>query len=195
MLRRDFIAFCGTSLLGVAGVSLMKLPLAHAAAPTSVEPGRSQRIAAPLAAALRAIGTSVCRTAADELEAKQPAAIVNFHVRNAGIGPDGAALIANALMAIDPADRPGLASFSLSYNEALGDEGARLLAAALPPTLRDLGLVGCGFSDDGGSAMLQWAAAANGLQMNCIEENLFSKDMRDQFRTLANGPRSLAVYV
>ena len=78
----------------------------------------------------------------------------------------------------------------MSYN-AIGDEGASTLAASLPNTLAELGLVGCSIGDQGGGAILEWAKYASGLRMICIEDNSMSAQMCNQFTSL----RGMSVFV
>tara|TARA_E500000331_G_scaffold258878_1_gene249734 strand:+ start:45 stop:383 length:339 start_codon:yes stop_codon:yes gene_type:complete len=101
-----------------------------------------------------------------------------------GIDSSCAVKIANALKFVSPEAAAMLASFSLSYSTVLGDAGAIALAGALPPTLRDLGLVGCNIGDLGGLALHRWARTAEGLKMICIEHNQISADLKLRFQNL-----------
>ena len=74
-----------------------------------------------------------------------------------------------------------LSSISFSYNSALGDAGAKALAAHLPKSLTELGMVDCGLQDEGGLALLEWAKTAPKLRMICIEQNAFSEEARRAF--------------
>lgn len=137
-----------------------------------------------LAQALREIGEPACIAVAERLENRDPGGDgFNFHVRGSGIGSAGAVKIAKALKSVSPEAATMLASFSLSYNAA-GDVGAMALACALPPTLRDLGLVGCNIGDAGGMALHEWARGAQGLKMICIENNQISADLKSRFQRL-----------
>lgn len=148
-----------------------------------------------LQSALRDIGTTQSIAAAENLvQSASGSANRSIHLRSLGIEQDGTALIAKALTSISDLERARLRSFSLSYNE-IGDAGAHALAAALPETLGELGLVGCSVSDDGGEAILDWVRTASGLRMICIEGNAMSKRMRDRFTGLRRTSPNLAVYV
>ena len=145
--------------------------------------------------ALYLIGSSASRKAADDLGQRAfGSSGFSFHLRRADITADGAAIVGNALASLSQVERARLRSFSLSYNE-IGDDGAIALAAALPETLRELGMVGCSISDRGGEELRKWAANAQGLGMICIEGNAMSKAMRDEYIQLGKSSPSLAVFV
>ena len=141
--------------------------------------------------ALRAIGSDLTKAVADNL-AKGVIGLptLNVHLRNANMTAADAKLIANALDRTPVLELARLGSFSLSYN-AIGDEGASTLAASLPATLTELGLVGCSIGDQGGGAILEWAKYAIGLRMICIEDNSMSAQMHKQFASL----RGMSVFV
>jgi len=144
-----------------------------------------------LQVALREIGSDVTKTAADNLaRIAVSSAALNLHLRNAKMTAADVKLIANALDRTPVSELARLVSFSLSYN-AIGDDGASTLAASLPATLTELGLVGCSIGDKGGGAILEWAKYANGLRMICIEDNSMSDQMRKQFGSL----RGMSVFV
>jgi hypothetical protein len=144
-----------------------------------------------LQVALREIGSDVTKTAADNLaRIAVSSAALNLHLRNAKMTAADVKLIANALDRTPVSELARLVSFSLSYN-AIGDDGASTLAASLPATLTELGLVGCSIGDKGGGAILEWAKYANGLRMICIEDNRMSDQMRKQFGSL----RGMSVFV
>ncbi len=148
-----------------------------------------------LQSALRSIGSDAAIDAADDLaRVGKGAGGISFHMRRSKLTLDHTALIARALTLLSDQERARLGSFSLSYND-IGDQGAQVLAAALPETLSDLGLVGCSIGDKGGEAVLRWARRASGLRMICIESNALSKGLRDQFSALRSGPGSVAVFV
>lgn len=148
-----------------------------------------------LQSALRTIGSTTCKDAADDLARRATnSPNVTLHLRRAGLSAYGAGLFANSLAFLSSQERARLHSFSLSYNE-IGDRGAITLAGALPETLNELGLVGCSIADKGADALLQWAAGAQGLGMICIEGNPMSKTMRDRFVQLRRSSPGLAVFV
>jgi len=125
-----------------------------------------------LQSALRAIGSDVTMAAVDNLaNSAFSSSVLNVHLRNARITARDVNLLANALNMTPASALIRLGSFSLSYN-AIGDEGASILANSLPNTLTELGLIGCSIRDNGGEAILKWAKDANGLRMVCIENNI-----------------------
>lgn len=157
---------------------------------------KAKIVVTTLAKALRSIGSSVCRAAADKLEASQGnRANVYFHLRDAALNASDALIIAEALKSLPEASSSALASISLSYNRALGDAGAIAMAQSLPPTLRELGLVNCGIGDAGGEALLKWAQQAPGLRIMCIEDNNISQRIRLQFIALARKNAALWIVV
>ncbi|MGK0168643.1 MAG: hypothetical protein ACI9W2_000360 [Gammaproteobacteria bacterium] len=120
---------------------------------------------------------------------------VPLHLRSAGLNASDAALIANALRSLTDADASSLSSLSLSYNQDIGDLGAIRLARGLPRSLPELGLVDCKISDAGAAALLEWAGQSTRPRMLCIEGNDFSHKVAARFRTLAQTPVNLSVYV
>ena len=145
--------------------------------------------------ALRAIDSNVTKVAADTLT-NYPASFValDLHLRNAKIAAADVYLIANALDRISVSELARLGSLSLSYN-AIGDEGANAIANALPNSLTELGLVRCSIGDQGGEAILDWAKCANGLRIICIEDNIMSVKLRNQFGSLRDASPSISVFV
>lgn len=188
----------GFAAVGVAGAGLSAL---GASKPAASQTARRQvagagLLAASLAHALRSIGTDLCRTAAARLDRRaQTGEAFSFALRGAGIDAAGARLIADALGSVSDRERAALTSFSLSYNPAIGDAGTIALARALPPTLGELGLVGCGFGDAGGEALFRWATAAPGLRMICIENNKLSAEIKSRISSLSDGPGNVFVVV
>ena len=139
-------------------------------------------------------GSDAAKNAADNLTqnaASSPS--VNFHLRNAGFSADDVKLIANILGMMPARELARLRSFSLS-DIIIGDEGAKALAATLPKTLTELGLVGCALGDQGGKAILEWAKYASGLRMICIEGNRLSHGLRTQFGDLQNTSPGMSVF-
>ncbi|NNK78979.1 MAG: hypothetical protein HKP40_09740 [Litoreibacter sp.] len=186
--RRKFFITVGLSSMSLTGLTgiLMASELPDLNALTLEQ---------SLESALRKIGTTRCVAAADTLA--QPHSVpspISIHLRSAGIDEAGAARIARALTSLSEAERSRLHSFSLSYN-GIGDIGALAMAASLPETLGELGLVGCSIGDDGGEAILNWAKNATGLRMICIEGNAMSQEMRERFTGLRKTSPNMAVYV
>jgi len=77
----------------------------------------------------------------------------------------------------------------------IGDDGAINLAATLPDTIYELGMVACSISDPGGEELLKWAANAKGLGMICVEGNKMSEKMRDRYTRLDKSSPALTVFV
>lgn len=149
---------------------------------------------AALAIALRRCGTAAGLTAARRLDAEGTDGPLTVHLRDADLDAVGAQHLARAFASVAPEQAARLRSFSLSYN-AIGDAGAVALAAALPLTLSDLGLVSCGLGDGGMTAMLEWSKRATGLRMICIENNAPSNTLRDKFASFGRARSGLSVYI
>ena len=52
---------------------------------------------------------------------------------------------------------------------------------SMPVNVKEIGCVGCGITDVGGQAILEWMKTSSHLQMICIEQNNFSDDLKQQF--------------
>lgn len=166
------------------------------ALPALANETRTNALAAKLATALRSIGGPVCNDAAQRLEATAPdARNISLHLRRADLTKSDTFVLAHALQSLTGREAAALGSFSMSYNPDMEDAGALALARALPRTIREVGLVGCDLGDEGGSALIEWAATATGLQMICVEDNKFSGRVKSQFRALATGDANLMVIV
>lgn len=125
-----------------------------------------------LAKALRAMENDVCNTAAHSLEkSHRSGASLNLHLRNAGLNLSKALALSETLKKHSNSSKSPLRSFSVSYNQELGDSGVVALAKSLPRTLQEIGFVDCNVKDKGGEAILQWAYQASNLKMICIESN------------------------
>jgi hypothetical protein len=120
---------------------------------------------------------------------------VYFHLRRAALNASDALIIAHALTSLKDDSLSSLASMSLSYNDAIGDAGAIAMMPALPPSIRELGLVNCGIGDAGGEAILQWAKNATGLRVMCIEENHMSEELKLRLSKLTQRNAALWVVV
>ena len=184
--RREF----GFGASSFALIGLTRMASANAVTPTT-----SLTLERSLQKALKLIGSSACREAADLLaQGTSGSASVSVHLRRAGITADGAAIIAGALGSLSKVERARLQSFSLSYNE-IGDDGAINLVATLPGTIYELGMVACSISDRGGEELLTWAANAKELGMVCVEGNEMSEKMRDRYTRLDKSSPGLTVFV
>ncbi|MEQ8704576.1 MAG: hypothetical protein RIC19_11685 [Phaeodactylibacter sp.] len=93
----------------------------------------------------------------------------------------------------DGTDR--IRSISFSYNDQIGDTGAIALSKSLPSHIREVGLVGCGIGDEGGSAILNWMKTNPNLEMICIEQNHFSDQLKAAFMAFKRAnPEMVVVY-
>ena len=132
--------------------------------------------------ALRSINKPVCEKAADNLQSlKDNKSNYDLHLRNADLNYNEIKLIAEAIKTVHDKRGPSLQSFSVSYNPHLGDEGVLILVKTLPPTVTEIGLVQCGIGDKGGGALITWAAKAPKLKWLCVEQNLFSDEIKNRF--------------
>lgn len=191
--RRQFIK-AGLAEVAMLAVGAMVFPSIIKA--DSMRMTNSKIVVNALAKALRLIGSPVSITAAMKLETEQSdSENVYFHLRRAGLNASDALIIARALKSLSGDYRSALASLSLSYNDAIGDAGAIAMMQALPPSIRELGLVSCGIGDAGGEAILQWAKHATGLRVMCIEENHMSEALKRRLSKLTQRNTALWVVV
>lgn len=139
-----------------------------------------------LSSALRLIGGAVCTDAARRLEtSRKDADRFSLHLRRADLSKADALFLSHALQSLTAREAFLIKSLSVSHIPEMEDTGALALARAMPRNLWEVGFVGCGLSDDGGQALLEWASKALALQMICVEDNKFSDDLRKRFNALA----------
>lgn len=182
MHRRDLLK-TGISVTCAALLAPLAIP-ARAASHLDQRPATGSVIG-ELAGTLRTIGGEVCVQAARRLDALPgDATTFDLHLRQAGLSRPDADLLAVALRSSGTRGAPKLGSFSLSYNPGMGDEGASAIASALPTSLPELGMVGCGLGDRAGEALLRWARRAPELHTMCIEQNRFSGHLKARFNAL-----------
>jgi len=187
--KRTFVKLGLAGTLGVTGL-LDILTSVHAA-----ETKQAMTISS-LIDALRSINNPVCDAAAVKLlSLKDNNTNYDLHLRSAGLNIDEIQRIAEAIKSIHAEGGSSLRSFSMSYNPNLRDGGALNLVAALPATLTEIGLVGCGLTDEGGEALITWAAKAPKLHWLCVEQNTFSRATRDRFKQLGQARNGLLVVV
>lgn len=129
---------------------------------------------------LRKIGSGKCLEKAHEIE--HTSSLKILHLRSLELTSSDAILLVNALNHTASDDAPLIESISFSYNFSLGDKGAISLAKNLPTTIREIGLVNCGITDEGGIALLEWMKNAPQLRMACIEGNNFSQKIKKSFQ-------------
>lgn len=185
--RREILAYSAATLC-VAGLGG---PASSARAETPVASASTK-----LASALRAIGGPVCEEAAARIEHdRNDAQSITLHLRNAGLSPAHGKRLADTLRELSGAEARRIASISFSYNDSIGEPAAIDLISALPPTLPELGMVGCKIGDRAGKALLHWAQAATALRVFCIEQNAFSDPLRAQFAAFAGANPDVLVIV
>ncbi|MEE2954555.1 MAG: hypothetical protein VX780_00310, partial [Pseudomonadota bacterium] len=109
----------------------------------------------------------------------------DLHLRDTGLDPSSATILANALRYFDASSKTFIKSLSLSYNPNLGDRGASIIAKSLRKNLSELGMVGCEIGDWGGEVIFQWVEGASNLQMICLGHNPSSERLKAQFNRLA----------
>jgi hypothetical protein len=135
-----------------------------------------------IAAILRETENIDCINKAESLDAQSGTA-ANLHLRSLGLKSADIIAIASALSEAKDDKNESITSISLSYNDATGDEGAIAIAKSLPNTIREIGLVGCGIGDKGGTAILSSLKTYPSLKMICIEQNNFSEPLKREFET------------
>lgn len=143
-----------------------------------------------LAQVLRSKNTIACSKKADELEANPK--VLNLHFRSLELNSTDMLALSKVLQREEAKQ---IHSISFSYNPEIGDQGAIALAQALPSNIHEIGMVDCGIGDEGAAALLNWVNQTDALQMLCFEDNVFSKEMKEQFRTLDETRSGLMVIV
>jgi hypothetical protein len=148
----------------------------------------------PLINALRLTNNPVSNKVAKTLlSLKNSESSYDLHLRNADLNYNQIKLIAEAIKTVHENGGPSLQSFSMSYNSSLGDEGVLILVKNLPQTITEIGLVKSGIGDKGGEALIRWSANAKQLRWLCVEENVFSNDIKDRLRQLGQERSGLLV--
>ena len=172
--RREFGVFVGT-------FSLTFLTATGKTIASKLSQSNLLTLEESLQNALRAIGSDVTMAAADNFaRSVVSSSILNLHLRNARITASDVKIIANALDKTPSSELARLGSFSLSYN-TIGDQCTMTLANALPKTLTELGLFGCSIDHQVGKQILEWVKYVGRLRMICIEDNIISEELRNQF--------------
>jgi hypothetical protein len=115
-----------------------------------------------------------------------------LHLRNLDLKINEITAIADILKQ----DHTGfIKSISFSNNPLIGDEGATLIAKSLPTSILEIGLVGCGISDKGGSELLKWMKKSPQLRMICMEKNNFSNELKIEIKNFkTNNPKIMVVF-
>ncbi len=185
-------SFLKTGLLGAVSAT----GLFHVLTSASTAQEKPSMIINHLIDALRSTNKPVCQAVASKLSRlKDNNAKFDLHLRSAGLNHDEVKRIATAIKAVHDEGGPSLQSFSMSYNNNLRDEGVLSLVKSLPPTLTEIGLVGCEVGDAGGEALIAWANNAPKLHWLCVEQNLFSTNTKNNFRNLGAQRSGLLVVV
>lgn len=118
-----------------------------------------------------------------------------LHLRSLPLDLNQIAAISTILQQEKVANSSALKSISFSYNKHLGDGGATLITSSLPNSTREIGLVGCGIGDIGGKEVLQQIKKLPNLSMICIEQNNFSKELKQDFRNFSKSKPHILVVV
>lgn len=190
--RRRFLhnLLGASAAAGIAGSGFSSMALANA-------PGEkdSNMALSILVRALRATDKDICVAAAARLESLNAmASSFDLHLRSAGLDVADATNIAAAIRG-STTEQLSLRSFSSSYNPGIGELGAVALINSLPPTLSEIGMVGCSLSDESGEALLAWAQSAPSIRMICVEGNSYSPQMRQRISNLRKDRAGLTVIV
>lgn len=149
---------------------------------------------------LQATGNSTCLTEAERLsklapENEERLQTFDLALRSAKLNLRDAQIIADGIRSLPDFVTSKLGSFSASYNTTLTQAGITTLISALPPSLTDLGMVGCDMNDESAAVLLQWANRASGLKVICIEQNNLSTKVKQQFTALRHSNKDLLVVV
>jgi hypothetical protein len=156
--------------------------------------GKEEAIINPLINALRSTNNPVSNKVAETLlSLKNGKPSYDLHLRNADLSYNQIKSIAEAIKTVHKNGGPSLQSFSMSYNSNLGDEGVLILVKNLPQTITEIGLVQSGIGDKGGEALIRWAKNAKQLRWLCVEENIFSNDIKDRLRKFGQERSDLLV--
>ncbi|WP_443631270.1 hypothetical protein ABXT60_02870 [Candidatus Njordibacter sp. Uisw_056] len=148
----------------------------------------------PLINALRSTNHPVSNKVAETLlSLKNTDSSYDLHLRNADLTYNQIKLIAEAIKTVHENGGPSLQSFSMSYNSSVGDEGVLILVKNLPHTITEIGLVQSGIGDKGAEALIRWATHAKQLRWLCVEENIFSNNIKDRLRTFGQERSDLLV--
>lgn len=147
-----------------------------------------------IADVLRKKGNTECLNKADSLQNDSNSQIV-LQLRSLSLNTSDIAEIANIIKEEKNNSNAILTSISFSYNEQIGNAGSVVLANALPPSIREIGLVDCGIGDQGGKAMLDWMQTAPNLRMICMEQNSFSKELKMEFQEFRKAHPGILVIV
>jgi hypothetical protein len=111
----------------------------------------------PIIEALRATNLAVCLQMANGLAHRVAAnSGYDLHLRRAELNDDDVVAIADAIKAVDDANGLQLKSLSLSYNTGFTDDGVGYLFRQLPASVMEVGLVGCGLTDEVASGDLRY---------------------------------------
>ena len=142
---------------------------------------------------LRSIGSLECLRTAETLEADvSTTKILQF--RNLGLKVIDVVAIAAVLEQGKGISADTIRSISFSYNHLIGDLGATALAKSLPTSICEIGFVGCGIGDTGGTEILHWMKKSPQLQMICMEQNNFSDQLKTEFKVFKiNNPQVIVI--
>jgi hypothetical protein len=140
--------------------------------------------------ALKRIATIPCEELANNIE-NISSKTLSFHLREASLDTDSIKILNKAFRDFNSTNDIRISSLSLSYNPQIGDEGILDLLKNIPFGLTELGLVGCNLTDESGRVLLNWLKDNEYIRLLCIENNLFSKELKLEFKTHANNTKRL----
>ena len=185
-----------TGFIGGASLALGTHQLSAHAAQDSESKIQDHTAMLELIFVLRELGNDVCEKAARRIETSLAGSSkVSLHLRNANLSQSQTSQLAEALKGLTDLNDDRLRSFSMSYNDTLGDTGAVALAQALPHSLHEIGFVGCGIQDAGGKAILEWATQAPDLNVLCIEDNFFSTETKSLFQVFGESHPAMTLII
>jgi hypothetical protein len=182
------------TLLKTASVCVLSFSIAMQVFANNSFSEKEEAIINPLINVLRSTNNPVSNKVAETLlSLKNSESSYDLHLRNADLDYNQIKSIAEAIKTVHENGGPSLQSFSMSYNSSLGDEGVFILVKNLPQTITEIGLVQSGIGDKGGEALIRWATNAKQLRWLCVEENIFSNDIKDRLRKFGQERSDLLV--
>jgi hypothetical protein len=181
-------------LIKTASVCVLSFSIAMQVFANNLLSEKEEAIINPLINALRLTNNPVSNKVADTLlSLKNSESSYDLHLRNADLNYNQIKSIAEAIKTVHENGGPSLQSFSMSYNSNLGDEGVLILVKNLPHTITEIGLVKSSIGDKGAEALIKWSTNAKHLRWLCVEENIFSNDIKVRLRKLGQERSDLLV--
>ena len=152
-----------------------------------------KNIQSKIAEILRNIGRKECLEKAEFLlDSENQSSSLNL--RSLGLNATEVIQLAGVIKDVEKEGNAKIDSISFSYNNSLKDKGAVTLIKSLPISIRELGFVNCGIGDNGGQELLDWMRNALNLRMMCAEQNLFSDQLKLDFKKFSiENPKIMVV--